>query len=255
MQSETLARLGQFEDALAVHYQLRAVYVPELHSGRMCTIYGTDRAAQNVSLSVVWLNEVGNEKEAMEACDLVMNKLLPKMDIQNVHNSFVLVLPILWAMKDHGQSLMAYTICKERIVDPFDEYYGEGRSTPSRLFHKPLLMLFDLHGNREGKVESFEDYLSWALCVDNLRFGSLANVACMSFGRLADCVSSEICLLLAKRNECGKSTKKQLVASALGVCRDAVALATTKKSKPCVRSATDILSDLEELEAELDDSS
>jgi hypothetical protein len=116
-------------------------------------------------------------------------------------------------------------------------------------------MLFDLHRNREGKVERFEEYLSWVLYEDNLRFGTAANVACISYGRLSDCISSEICLLLAKRVECELRTKKRLVASALSVCRDAVALATAKKSRPCIRSATGILRDLEELETELEDSS
>jgi hypothetical protein len=116
MQSETLAKLSKFEDALATHYQLRDVYVPELHSERTCTIYGSDRAAQNISLSTVWLNEVGKGKEAMETCDLVKRELLPKMEIRNIHNSFVMLLPILWAMQDHGQSLMAYTLLRNELL-------------------------------------------------------------------------------------------------------------------------------------------
>jgi hypothetical protein len=251
MHAETMAKLGKFESALSVHSQLRTVYVPELHSEGICNSYGSDRAAQSIGLSAVWLMEVGKEEEALETCDLVINELLPKMDIRNVHNSYMLMFPILLIMQSHGKSLVAYKLFKEYVVDAFDQHFGEGGSTPSRFLHKPMLMFLDLDGNQERDVMDFASYLHWALRENNIRFGARNNIPGLSFGRLHDCISASICLLLAKRVECERGTKKHLVVSALAVCRDAVALATKVKSGPCTRNAMALLDEIEEYQKEL----
>lgn len=145
----------------------------------------------------------------------------------------------------------SYNVFKEYVVDAFDQYFGEGGFTFSRPWHKPILMLYDLLRNQEGAVVDFPDYLHWALHEENLRFGTTRNLSCQSFGRLHDCASANICLLLAKRVECERGTKKRLVASGVAVSRDAVALATRVKNGPCTRSAMALLNEIEEYQKEL----
>lgn len=247
-QAETLARLNKFDSALTVNTQLRSIYVPELHSEGISTAYGSDRAAQSISVSAVWFLEVGKMNEALETCDVVMNELLPKMNPRNVHNSCVLLLPIFWILRDHEKASLVKDAFQERVVDAFKEYYGEGGSTPIMYLHSPMLMLLDLHLNKKGELERFEEYLRWASCEDNLRFGTRANSGCLVFGGPIDCISADICLLLAKRVECESAAKKHLISSGTAVCREALALATEKKSRPCIRVAESILGGLEELE-------
>lgn len=163
----------------------------------------------------------------------------------------MILVPIILTLESRGQSLVAYNLFKTYVVDAFDQYFGEGGSTPSRFLHKPLLMLHDLNGNQEGEVFNFSNYLHWALREDNLRFGTTKNLSGLSFGRLHDCASAKICLLLAKRVECERGTKKRLVVSGLAVCRDAVALATRVKSELCTRSAMSLLNEIEEYQKQL----
>jgi hypothetical protein len=158
MHVETMAKLGKFESALSIHSQLRSVYVPGLHFEGICNSYGSDS-----SLSIVWLMEVGKAEEVLKTCDLMIHELLPKMDIRNVHISYMILGPILLMLEDRGQYLVAYNIFKEYVVDAFDQHFREGRFTASCPWHKPLLMLYDLLENQGRVVVDFPDYLHWAL--------------------------------------------------------------------------------------------
>jgi len=246
MQAETSARLGDFEGALSFHYKLRVVYRLEDHSDGICRAYGSDRAAQSISLSALWLVEVGKTKEALETCDKVSRELIPKMDPRNVHNSFIMLFPTLWVMKDNGMSLRAKDLFKEHVLDAFDEHFGKDGSTACLPLFRPIMMLLDLDGNQENDVDELESYLSWALCEENLRFGPFLNNAMASFGRIVDSVSAEICLLLAKRVDSRKE-KAILVEQGLFVIQEAIATARRKKSAPCLRWALPVLTDLTEL--------
>lgn len=197
-------------------------------------------------MSALWLVEVGNTHEALSTCDLVICDLIPKMEPRNVHNSFVMLFPIIWVLKDNGMALRAKDSFETHVVNAFQEYFGDGAFTFFLPLYDPIVMLMDLYGNQDDEVEDFEVYLSWGLCEDKLRFGEQLNNVMINFGRNMDSISAEICLLLAKRVNCA-SKKKKLIKAGLALGEEAVEMSRRLKSYPCLRRTLPILRELERI--------
>lgn len=245
MQCETFSRIGNYTGALSVCSKLRDTYVPEAHTVESSLIYGSDRAAQSISLSALWLVEVGKTDEALKNCEYVVQDLMPKMQPRNVHNSFITLYPTMLLMKEHGMALQARDILKRYILDVFRDFFGEGAFTFALPMFKPMDMLLDLHGNQNAEIEGLESYVTWALEPTNLRIGVTLNNA-LSWGRVANSVTAEICLLLAKRvGDC--HIKSKLINEGLTLMTEAVALAKQKGAAPSLRFSIPVLEELKEL--------
>jgi hypothetical protein len=245
MQCETFSRLGKYERALSTNAKLRDVYIPEEHSAGICLVYGSDRAAQTIAVSTLWLVEVGKIQEALASCEFVLRELMPKMQLRNVHNSFIMLYPIILILKENGMALRAKDVLERYVLDVYGEVFGDGAFTFSLPMHKPLKILLDLHGNQEDEVENFDAYLSWALKTENLRIGDMLNNA-LSWGRVANSVSAEVCLLLARRVD-DSATKAKLLIEGLTLMTEAVDLSRKKRSSPSLRFSMPVLKELQEL--------
>jgi hypothetical protein len=197
MQCEMLGRLRRYDAALDVQSQIASIYSPEDHSAAMCEYYSTDRAAQSFSLSALWQVKLGENSVALEICWFVFNNLFPEMEIKNVSNSFAIIYPLLWVLKENNYAEEARDNFIRFVVEPFDEYFSDGRSTLFLPVFDPILMVLTLVINDDS--EGLSDMLGWALNEDNLRFGTVINCSLGNFGRCADSISAEICVLLAKR--------------------------------------------------------
>jgi len=232
MQGEMFGRLGHFEKAFESFHQLADVYHVIEHSDEICNAYGSDRVAQAFSMSAMWYAQMGECENAVEACWHVINELLPKMDPRNVHNSFCMIYPLLWILKDNGYPLEARDHFIHFVVDAFDEHFGEGRSTASLALFDPIMMVLDLA--RKVPVEGFDQYVEWALTEENLRFGFMMNCSLGNLGRCADCISAEICLLLAEQVE-SSTTKRQLLRSGLDLTNELLSLAEAKRMNIAIK--------------------
>jgi tetratricopeptide (TPR) repeat protein len=250
MQAETYARLGDFERAISTQNRARAIYDPEQHSASICKAYGSDRTAQCISLSAIWHVEVGNIDEALRTCDFVICELMPKMEPSNVHNSGVILSPVIWILKDSGMALKAKDLFEKYVVNAFDQYFDEGATTFLLAMYDPTVMMLDLHGNQGAEVASIDKYLSWALCEDNLRFGDVIKNAMLIYGFELDCISAEICLLLARRLD-DADQKETLIKNGLLLSQESAELASRLKAIPSLRRARPILRELKEAAQEL----
>lgn len=199
MQCEMYGRLGQYEKALETHSQLALVYDAEDLSTSICDIYGSDRAAQSFCMSALWCMQLGDTAKAMDTCRYVFDELFPEMEKRNVHNSCCMIYPLLWILKDDNRALEARDYFVRFVMEPFDEYFGDGRSTFCLPVFEPIMMVLALAGSRE--VDGVAGYLKWALNEENLRFGTVINSTLGAYGRCADSISAEICLLLAERTQ------------------------------------------------------
>jgi hypothetical protein len=252
MQGEMYARLGDFSIGLASHSRLAEVYVAEEHHEPMSQAYGSDRGAQSFGCSAVWLVVLGRTQEALKTCRFVVDNLMPKMDIQNVHNAFVMLYPVIFIMKDNGRELAleARALYKQYFGVPFNQYYGEGGHTFSLPLYEPIMMCFDLFTRQEENFPEFHDYLKWALKEDNLRLGLVLNNATACYGRMADAICAEICLLLAKRLEKG-TDKEMLVRVALQLAEESRILAAEANAVASLRQLAEMTRELEALADEL----
>jgi hypothetical protein len=250
MQAETLARLGDFECAILTQYKARAIYDPEKHSASICQAYGSDRTAQCISLSAIWHVEVGNIDEALRTCDFVICELMPKMEPSNVHNSGVILSPVIWILKDNGMALKGKALFEKYVVNAFALYFDEGATTFLLAMYDPVVMWLDLHGNQGAEVANFDTYLSWALCEDNLRFGDTIRNAMLIYGLILECISAEICLLLSRRVS-NVDQKETLIKSGLLLCQESVEFAGRLKAIPSLRRALTLLREVNEAAHEL----
>lgn len=229
MEAETFGRLGEFDRAFQTKKEIQLMYNPEEHSQAISQIYGSDRAAQAIGLSSVWYYQTGDITDALRNCDLVINHLLPKMDLRNVHNSFVLILPSLWVMKESDLAHESGFNFSKYVVEPFHLNYPEGAFTYFLPLYRPIMILFDLacYSKNEGERPiDFNVYLEWALNNENLRPPEIMN-SMGNLGRLPGSISGEICLLLAEKLENGFD-RTTLVRNGLAVASEALTHAVEK---------------------------
>ena len=198
LQAEMYSRLGDFTKALEVHKQLALLYDVEEHSILLCEHYGNDFGALSFASSTLWNLQLDREEEALGASWFVIEEILPKLEKRNVHGSFMILFPILWVLKENGFALEAREYFEEFVCEPYSEYFGEGRSTFFLPLYDPILMLLDLAGSADADEIVLDEYLEWALDVDNLGFGTLINSKTGELGRTADSIAAEICYLLAQ---------------------------------------------------------
>uniref|UniRef100_A0A7S1YK06 Guanylate cyclase domain-containing protein n=1 Tax=Grammatophora oceanica TaxID=210454 RepID=A0A7S1YK06_9STRA len=234
MQVDFVGRIGQFEEATKHVLELRKVYIPREHSAELCLDGGSDMAAIAISRSALYHLSLGESEDTLLVCRYVTSDLMYHMDLSNVHNSFLVIYPVLWAMKSIGLANEARRNFNHFVIDAFRQYYGEGSMTPYLPLHEPILMLLELD---EGNVDDLSVYIDWALQEDNLRFGSIVNQNLGMYGKCADAISAEICMILSDHLAQGEE-KLQLIQSGLDVALEVTSLT---KRKGMISARSDIV--------------
>lgn len=252
LQAEMYSRLGDFAMALESHKQLESVYNVEEHSISLCDEYGSDLGAQSFASSCLWNLQLGKTDEALGACWFVIEELMPKIEKRNVHASFMIMFPILWAMKENGFALEAREYFEEFVCEAYTEYYGEGRSTFFLPLYDPVLMLLDLAGNADVDEMMVEEYLDWALDIDNLGFGTLINSKTGELGRTADSLAAEICFLLAKHVK-DEDDRATLIENGIEVATEDLEFTKQKGMVLAEFSSARIIANLERVGVEVED--
>jgi hypothetical protein len=251
MQADMLARQCDFEGALMIHDTLKETYRPACHSGGICRDYGSDRAAQCLSLGAIWQIEVGNAEEALRTCDFVVSEVMPLMEPSNVHNSCTILYPLLWVLKENGMALKARQLFVKYVVDAFQQNFGEGALTFSLKLFDPILMLLDLVEKQDADVTNLQECLEWALCEENLHLGITLNNAFIPYGRMPDTIPAEICLLLAQRTGIAVDDQERLIKNGLQLSAEGVECCRRSNSKASLRRSLPILTELENMAREL----
>jgi len=211
MQGETCHRLGRFESAIRSHMKLKEVYDVDKHSALVVASYASDRCAQNFGCTANCYMRLGQVDKALEIADHIEYIIMPKMDPKNVHNSAVMVFPIIWILKDNGMVERSMNILENFVQKPFDEFFGEDGSTPFLPAFKPFKILLEIASVMEGDMESFEDdYLDWALDLMNMKHNPNTDAGIGFFGRGPMSASAETCLRLSKLTEDPEKERKYL---------------------------------------------
>lgn len=216
MQAEVCARLGKITEAMETVDVLSNVYRVEDHSSDVCKAYGSDRCAQIFSLAAMWCLGVGNEKRSIELCNFVIEQLLPNMDIRNVHNSLVLLWPLYLVLKERGETKKMRMLLDTYLFKPFDEYFGDGRTTVFLSLYKPAGMLLELCG--DGEINEFYEKVEWILSEGAGIFSGFLDSAIGNYGLTCSQVVAEICLYLTKRVS-ELETKCKLIAKGTALAR------------------------------------
>jgi tetratricopeptide (TPR) repeat protein len=199
MLGEFYSRQGKYEDALNCHERLKRVYDVHKHSALVVEAYASDRSAQNYGNGANCLFRLGRVEESLELTSNIVENLMPHMDLKNVHNSMIMIYPLIWILKSAKEYRKVLSMLERFVFEPFDEYFGkDGRTFTTDLF-KPLKALFNTLLFMEGEAELVEDNLKqWALDPLPFTFSTTLDNSMASFARCGSSIGAEVCLLLSK---------------------------------------------------------
>ena len=209
MQGEFFSRQGEYDDALNCHRKLKLVYDVEKHSALVVEAYASDRSAQNYGNGANCLYRLGRVKEALELSFLVLDEMMPKMDLKNVHNSMIMIYPVLWILKHENMYQNVASSLERYVFEPFCLYFGEDGKTFSLPLFKPLRALFHVLMFMNGEIDSFdESWIQFALDPNSLSFSTVVDNSMANFGRCGSSIGAEMCLLLSRQTDDPKISRQ-----------------------------------------------
>jgi hypothetical protein len=195
----------------------------------------------------MWHMQAGQVEDAQAMCWLVLEEIMPKIEKRNVHAAFLIMFPVMWVMMDNDFAIEARDFFDEYVCEAYTEYFGEGRSTFFLPLYDPVMMLLDLTGNPDTDEEMMQEYVGWAVDVDNLGFGTLINTKTGEMGRTADSIAAEICYILAQKVD-DPSTRATLIENGLEVASDDLHFTREKNLLIAEKYSAQVLEKLEGLE-------
>ncbi len=248
LQADMFARFGDYESAVECHKkEVEPLYDIEAHSLDLCDEHGSDLGAQSFGNCAMWNMQLGKEDDALGISWFVVEELMPKIEKRNVHASFLILYPIMWVMKESGFALEARDFFDEYVCEAYTEFFGEGRPTFFLPLYDPVMMLLDLAGNADTDDDMMEEYIDWAIDVDNLGFGTLINSKTGEMGRTADSIAAEICYILAQRVE-DEGNKATLIENGIEIATEDLEFAKEKKLAMAEKCTAEVLEKLKSLE-------
>ena len=222
MEAETLGRLGHFEQALEVMEKIKSIYNIDTQHEAICKAYGSDRVAQAFSHSVNYSNALQRTKAALDTCNYILDEIIPKSDPKNIHNMVCLLYTVLITLAEKGFARKARDVFQARVLDPFEEYFGQGGSTFSKPLFKPILVWLELESN--GESAKIDEYTAWALDGENFEDKvtvSLEN-AWAAFSASPIALHSNICFVLGRRHR-DPEIKRRLIQKAISLMERSIA--------------------------------
>ncbi len=229
MKAEFFSRQAAYEDALICHEKLKKVYDVKKHSALVVEAYSSDRSAQNYGNAANCLYRLGRVTEALKLSNLVLDMIMPQMDLKNVHNSIIMIYPIIWILKNERMPQRAASSLDTFVFKPFDKYFGENGYTICLQIFKPLHALFHIlvlmETQQDTAVEVDPSLISWALESKCLFISKSLDSAMANFGRCGNSIGAELCLLLSKLIT-DQETKEKLVSKGWELAKIAIKTAT-----------------------------
>jgi hypothetical protein len=251
-QVDLYRRNGDMAKAVGIQKLLYSIYDHSEQTKKLHETYGNDVAALTFSNSAMWQLQLGDKDAALNACRFVIGKIMPKIDHSDVHQSFVLMYPVVLVMKDTGVAVQARKHFDRLVVKPFSTFFGEGKSSFFLPVYEPIMMLLHLVGADGLDEDTLEEYAEWALDRERLSFGTLANQRLGALGRCADSLSAEICFLLARWIG-DKETRRILIEHGRDIGQDALTFNVEQGLPDAAKQVDTLLSKYQPLMAELDE--
>lgn len=227
MKGEVNARLGKYKTALFASALIDSVYAVEDHHEGICKSYGSDRAAQALSASIIWNRHLGNDDEAERLVRFILEQILPKMDPRNVHNMVMLILPLVKVMKEDGQYQEARDLFEEHVCKNFALYFGDDGKTPCLVIFKPIMYLLDIniHGSNTPNLNEIIEWSAEDMNGVSTEFLDSA----VTFWSLHS-VMAELCLELSKLVNDDEMHKDKLVQKSIKLARGSLEKSIDQKS-------------------------
>mmetsp|Transcript_2825 Transcript_2825/g.4231 ORF Transcript_2825/g.4231 Transcript_2825/m.4231 type:complete len:793 (-) Transcript_2825:724-3102(-) len=218
------AKYGMLERALETKQEMHNIYQGGSYSEEITKAYGSDRAIQCYGLAILWYDILGREKELEIQTEFILNKLVPQIDLTNVHNTFMLLFPLMCSMKRRGMALRAREILVSNVIEKFEEHFGEGKSTFFRSMYKPTEILYGLAGGlwSDTTSETWDEMVQWTLKSETGTFSPHMESATQGIGRDGKGTVAEICLILVKSGPLDDEASLLLLGKGLKLAKESI---------------------------------
>ncbi|CAB9512395.1 natriuretic peptide receptor 2 [Seminavis robusta] len=253
MFAEICGRRGKCTAALAIFKKLAEVYDAESHSSRMAEVYGTDRAAQTFSFSAMWHHHLGNVGQAIEACNYVIQDLMPTQDPTNTLGNWGLLINVMRVLKPQGQALRMREVLDEYVVEAHLKHHGPKKFTPCKSLFKPTKWLLDICHDPSDFV-ALDEAVDWMIDGDNGNPHDFLDNIHANIGWAASDLAAELCLRLVTQlrteGKRDQATQRALIKKGLFLARKADMKLKSKEGVVILPLAIDMHTDVfEQLEA------
>jgi class 3 adenylate cyclase len=215
------SRQGRNDKAIAVQSVIKNIYKPVVHTKGLRTCYGMDSGAVSFSLCSYLQMEQGNRREALRLCRHVLKTLIPKIESDR-EQSFALVFPLLFVLKDSGFGSQAKQVFEKVILFPFHGWEASGLFGIIEPIFEPLLMLLTLSTKEDIRQETIREILDFVGKRSNILHSEQMNLHLGRLGRCGDSICAELCLQLALRLPIDSEARKNALTYARLVVSTAI---------------------------------
>ena len=196
LQMKLYGRQGHLDKGIAVHSIIKTIYKPEKHSEKLRLAYGQDSGALSYALCAFWETLEGEKKAGLKMCQRVLKDLLPRLD-HDFLNMFNLMYPLTMAFKEAGYPNEAKGFFTKLVVLPYGECPDDHPLRHLTEVFPAISVLYGVSNTKRVTRSEIKDWASWV--IQQRPFGRKLQLELGRFGRCANSVLAEICLLLADK--------------------------------------------------------
>lgn len=246
LQMDLYSNQGELDKSIAVQSIIKKLYKPDKHSKGLTNVYGIDAGALSFSLCSYFYMMQKNNRQALRTARFVLKELFPKIEA-TFNQSFALIYPIVFVLKETGFAAEARAFFEKLIISPF-KLNVRGIQSNVLTIYKPLGMLLDLSTKGRPSSAIINDCFEWTTDKSRLFFGERVNLHLSRLGHSADSISAEICAGVAATMEAGKS-RNELVKLGLDVINKAILFLRKNGLHAALKQAHEVRNKLERLSA------
>lgn len=196
LQMKLYGRQGDLDKAIAVHSIIKSIYKPEKHSEKLRNVYGQDSGALSFALCALWETLIGEKKNGLKLCRNILKDLLPRLD-RGFFNMFSLMYPLAMAFNEAGYPTEAKAFFVKLIAVPYGDCPEDHPLHCLVTVFPAISILFSAANDKKVSKGDLAAWSKWALSQPS--FGQKLQLELGSYGRCADSLTAEICLLLVEK--------------------------------------------------------
>jgi hypothetical protein len=201
-------RLGLWDEALEAEAELEECYDVSLTS-KICAAYGSDRAAQSITLApqYAWVVEGKKMTQRVEEALSRGITLLERKELErrNVHNKTMMLYPliVLWFISGEEDNMTrAHSLWQKHVVEAIEEFYDKESKIFFTALLKPMKYFLNLALSRSTSSEEVRERREFIL--DMMDAGSLENGTFQTMDgvlRLLGLSFKSLCCYIVMRDE------------------------------------------------------
>lgn len=198
------ARLGNFDLANECVNTVLSTYDIASHGPDMVAEYGTDFAMVAVAESVQWLYLAEEQELAEQRADYIMDELLPQVDMVDIDDTMLVVLPLISVLMLVDRSKDADWLLKKYVINP---YHESGQVSFWSPVFNPLAYVLELILMEESEqydTDILEDLEAWVMDEESSKYD-------IELERRAHTLMGELCWRLAYNKEEGDPGRRALL--------------------------------------------